>query len=69
MPELFNLMGLKGNEYMQYINDLKQSIDVLNKVYYKENGEYTNKLSKENEELLKQFINVEFYYSHNFIKK
>ncbi len=69
MPELFNLMGLKGNEYMQYINDLKQSIDVLNKVYYKENGEYTNKLSKENEELLKQFTNVEFYYSHNFIKK
>jgi len=69
MPELFNLMGLKGNEYMQYINDLKQSVDVLNKVYYKENGEYTNKLSKENEELLKQFTNVEFYYSHNFIKK
>jgi len=69
MPELFNLMGLKGNEYMQYINDLKQSMDVLNKVYYKENGEYTNKLSKENEELLKEFTNVEFYYSHNFIKK
>lgn len=69
MPELFNLMGLKGNEYMQYINDLKQSVDVLNKVYYKENGEYTNKLNDRNQELLKEYINVEFYYSHNFIKK
>lgn len=48
--------------------DLKEHIDVINKVYFKEYGQYTSELSLENQERLKAFMNVEYYYSRNFNK-
>lgn len=66
MAELFNQMGLEGNQYMQYIQELKTYYDVNHKVYFKEDGEYTMELSEENKKRYEEFLNVEFYYSHNF---
>lgn len=69
MGEVFQYLGWKGNEYLQYTNELKDSIPVLNKLYFKENGTYTDELSPKNEEIYKNYINVEYYYSHNFKSK
>ena len=68
MAELFSQLGWKGNEYMQYVQELKSHIDVNHEVYFKENGEYTSTLSDENEKRYKDFLNVEFYNSHNVHK-
>ena len=68
MAELFGQLGWKGNEYMQYVQEVKSYIDVNHEVYFKENGEYTLTLSEENEKRYKDFLNVEFYNSHNVHK-
>ncbi len=69
MPELFEEMGIKGNEYMQYITDLKADIDVNNEHYFKESGKYTKQLTPENKKKSEDFVNLEYYYSRNFIEK
>lgn len=66
MAELFQYLGWEGNRYMQYITDLKETIDVTNGNFYKENGQYTKEL--ENKELWKNYKNVEYYQSHNYNK-
>ena len=68
MTEIFQQFGWNGNEYMQYLSDFKQYIDVNNKVYFKEEGNYTPTLSPENQKKYEKFLNVEYYYSHNFKK-
>ena len=65
MAELFQRMGWKGNEYMQYIQDMKSKFDVNNKAFFKENGEYKNELSEESKKIWRSFQNIEYYYSHN----
>ncbi len=69
MAELFSSLGWEGNEYMQYIQDLKNHYNVNHKVYFKENGEYTSEMSLDNKKRYKDFMNVEYYYSHNYKKK
>lgn len=66
MAELFGILGWEGNEYMQYLMDYKMHIDVNNKVYFKENGQYTAELSSAGSQIYNDFINVEYYYSRNF---
>lgn len=68
MAELFQYLGWEGNEYMQYIMEIKDHFDVNHKVYFKENGEYTEELSPENKARYEDFKNVEYYYSRNFRK-
>ena len=68
MAELFDYIGWQGNEYMQYLSDIKKKFDVIHKVYFKENGEFKKALTPDNEKLWKDFLNVEYYYSHNFKK-
>lgn len=69
MAELFNSLGWEGNEYMQYIKGLKNHYDVNHIVYFKENGEYKSDMSASNKKRYEDFMNVEYYYSHNFRKK
>lgn len=65
MAELFQHLGWKGNQYMQYLMDMKEKFDVINPLFFKENGEYTKVLSLENQELWKEFLIVEYYISHH----
>ncbi len=68
MPEVLQYFGWEGNEYMQYLTDFKASIDVVNRVYFKENGKYTPELSPENQKKYDDFVNMEYYYSRNFLQ-
>lgn len=68
MSEIFEYFGWEGNEYMQFITDFKANIDVINRVYFKENGNYTPKLSPEAQKQYEDFRNVEYYYSRNFLQ-
>lgn len=69
MAELFEQLGWEGNEYMQYVQETKTHYDVNHNVYYKEDGVYTPVLSEENQKIYEDFLNVEYYNSHNFKKK
>jgi len=66
MAELFQYLGWEGNEYMQYLLKVKDKFDVIHNLYFKENGEYKKELSDENKKLWENFLNVEYYFSHNF---
>lgn len=65
MTELFEYVGWKGNEFMQYSSDVKRDIDVFNNVIFKEDGEYTKELSPSGKKKLSEFEHVEYYYSRN----
>ncbi|MGN9166074.1 sulfatase-like hydrolase/transferase [Tissierellaceae bacterium HCP3S3_D8] len=69
MAELFQYLGWGGNEYMEYINYVKENFDVNHDMYFKEDGEFTRKLSDERLEIWKDFNFVQYYYSRNFIRK
>ncbi|MBU5427935.1 sulfatase-like hydrolase/transferase [Tissierella pigra] len=68
MAELFQYLDWEGNEYMQEIVKLKENIDVVHQLFFKENGEYKKELSEENKKLWEDFKNKEYYYSHDFKK-
>jgi len=67
MNELFDYIGLQGNEYLQYMSELKTKIDVITPYYIKENNEYIayNNANK----TLKEYELVNYYVSRNFIEK
>lgn len=66
MAELFQYLDWKGNEYMEYINYVKNNFDVNHDMYFKEDGEFTRKLSEERFPIWKEFNYVQYYYSRNF---
>lgn len=65
LPYLFQYVGMEGNEYMQYLQDLYAVMPVLNKQYYHINGEWKKELDEEEQKIYDTFINTEYYYSHN----
>jgi len=68
MAELFEYIDWQGNEYMQYITDMKDNFNVNHMLYFKEDSKYKKELSEVNKKVWTDFMNVEYYYSHNFIK-
>ena len=64
MNELFEYIGLKGNEYLQYTSDIKNEISVINNVYYKENNLYIAKKDSTKENDLDEFLNVNYYWAN-----
>ena len=68
MNELFDYCGLSGNEYLNYMSDLKSKIDVVSNYYYKENGVFVKKEESNYKDLIKEYNNVNYYYSRNFKK-
>ena len=68
MAELFQYLGWEGNEYMQELVNLKENIDVVHQLFFKENGEYKKELSEENKDLWEDFKNKEYYHSQDFKK-
>lgn len=63
MNELFDYIGLKGNEYMQYMSNLKKQKTVMGTVYEKENGKY---ISAEEATSNKEYEIVSYYVANNF---
>lgn len=67
MNELFDYIGLEGNEYLQYMSNLKEKIDVINDYYYKE-----DKIFVKNDNInkkLEEYKLVNYYVSNNFNKE
>ena len=66
MNRLFENCQFKGNQYLQYMNDLSSRIDVINDYFVKEDGIYDKRnLSKYNAEL-DTYKKVNYYYARNF---
>ena len=64
MNELFDYIGLEGNEYLQYMSNLKEKIDVINDYYYKE-----DKIFVKNDNInkkLEEYKLVNYYVSNNW---
>ena len=62
MNEIFDYLGLKGNQYMQYMHDLKKNKKVINPIYKKVNGEYIKSKDVDDSE----FEIVNYYVANNF---
>lgn len=69
MNELFDYCGLKGNEYLQYMSDLKSSVDVISNPFNKENGRFIYSVDSKSKEKLKEHKFVNYYYSRNYIDR
>lgn len=65
LPYLFHYLGLEGNEYMQYLNDLYETMPVLNENYYFVNGDWKKELIGDELKKHQEFINLEYYYQHS----
>ena len=68
MSEVFDYLDWEGNQYIQFIGDMKKTIDVNHELFFKENGEFTKELTEENSEIWNSFVNLEHYYSNKFMK-
>lgn len=68
MTYLFEYLGWKGNEYMHYLSNLKNTINVMNSTMYKINGEWKREEDENVQKLLEAYRNVEYYYSHNLME-
>lgn len=68
MSQIFDYLDWEGNEYMQYIANMKNKITVNHDLFFKENNQFTTELSEENKEIWKEFINLEHHHSYNFQK-
>ena len=66
MPKLFEALGWKGNEYMQYLFDEYEIMPVMNQAYYLMNGEWVKELNDEQKKIYDDYVNTEYYYSHNY---
>lgn len=64
MNELFEYLGYEGNEYFKYTSDIKDKIDVIHDIYYKESGKYILKSDIGKEDLIDEFDKVSYYYAN-----
>lgn len=66
MNELFQNLGYVGNEYMQYLSDVREKMDVFNEIQMKFEEEWVREPSTSQQAVLDEFINTEYYYSNNY---
>lgn len=71
MAELFDYVGWEGNEYMQYISNLKEEIPVNNETYFKTQDEFikADELPEDIEEIWNDFRHTEYYTKTNFSRE
>lgn len=68
MNILFNELGWEGPAKMQFTEDIRSVLRVINSNgYYRENNVFTTMLSEPSQELLKQYDYVQYYLTQNFI--
>ncbi len=66
MNEVFSYCNMKENEYLQYMEKLKNNIDVMSDYYYKKDGTFVKKEQSKYSKLIKEYESVNYYYSRNF---
>lgn len=65
MNELFEYMEMEGPSYLNYLQALKKQYSVINTVYVKKDNEYILKSEDEENRLLIQHENIEYYMKNN----
>jgi hypothetical protein len=68
MAEMFNQMSWRGCWYIQALNELRETIDIINLPgrLFRENGELRSRLSPEGEQAYNRFRKLEFFRLTNF---
>ena len=66
MNELFDYLDLKGNSYMQYMNELKNRVSVISDYFYKENNNYILKEDSIYKDLVDEYYSMNYYYSNYY---
>jgi len=67
MSELFELCGWEGSAYMQSISQVKEAVPVLGENgIYLEDGTLTDTLSEEDEELVSEYLQNQYYTQYHF---
>ena len=61
MNELFDNMGLKGNQYLQYMHSLRKNVDVIHRYYYKENGKFVSPKKSKYQEAIADYNAVSYF--------
>lgn len=69
MNEFFDYVGLKGNQYLQYMSNLKQTIDVISPYYYKKDQEFVLTSDSKCSSLIGEYNKINYYYSRNFFRR
>ncbi|MDD2435440.1 MAG: hypothetical protein PHO63_04215, partial [Bacilli bacterium] len=69
MPELFEYLGIKGNEYTQFINRTKKYLPVIHPAYYNEGSKFVRQISSVNKLKLNNYEKINYYYINNFISR
>lgn len=65
MNEVFEVLGYKGNRWMQYTSEIKRKISVIGVNAYLDNGKFTRKLSDESREKLEEYDRIQYYWLHD----
>ena len=66
MNELFDYLDLKGNPYMQYMDELKNRVSVISDYFYKENNNYILKEDSIYKDLVDEYYSMNYYYSNYY---
>ncbi|MBQ7500521.1 MAG: sulfatase-like hydrolase/transferase [Clostridia bacterium] len=67
MNHVFSLLGWKGNEYMQYMNEIEKTFTAIHSTGYTIcNGELTKDLDDKNKDLINDLSKVKFYWKNTF---
>ena len=66
MSELFEYLELPGNEYLQYMSELKNKMPILSETYCYLNDEYVTRDNQEVQNLIVDYKNLSYYYSNNY---
>ncbi len=68
MNILFNYCELSGNEYLQYMENMRETIDVINDNYYKINDDFISpeEISKDIKDKIEEYKFINYYYVKNF---
>ena len=67
MNEFFALAGYTGNEYLQYTSQVHETFDAIHDDgFYRIDGNLVTALNAEQQEVLNEFLGVQYYWRNNF---
>lgn len=65
MNELFNVLGLKGNEYLNATNEIYKKIQVIKSPFYKKGSKTVSELTANDLELINLLEQLQYYLIYN----
>lgn len=65
--ELLKYVGIEDNSYFSYLSSLREMLPVITHVYFKENGIFTDKLSKEGIKLVEEYKKMQYYMMFDYV--